>query len=170
MSTREADQAQTPAASSYTMTVNGQRRRVTVTDPSTPLLWVLRDTLRLTGSKFGCGFGICGACTVHMDEEAVQSCMVPISRAAGRRITTIEGLSVDGTHPVQQAWMAENVPQCGYCQAGQIMSAAALLAQTASPTDEEIDRAMEGNLCRCGTHMRIRRAIHRAAAAPKAER
>jgi len=170
MSTREADQAQTPAASSYTMTVNGQRRRVTVTDPSTPLLWVLRDTLRLTGSKFGCGFGICGACTVHMDEEAVQSCMVPISRAAGRRITTIEGLSVDGTHPVQQAWMAENVPQCGYCQAGQIMSAAALLAQTASPTDEEIDRAMEGNLCRCGTYMRIRRAIHRAAAARKAER
>jgi len=170
MSSRGSDRVQTPAASSYTMTVNGERRRVTVTDPSTPLLWVLRETLRLTGSKFGCGFGICGACTVHMDDEAVQSCMVPISRAAGRRITTIEGLSADGAHPVQQAWMTENVPQCGYCQAGQIMSAAALLARTASPTDEEIDRAMEGNLCRCGTYMRIRRAIHRAAAARKAER
>jgi aerobic-type carbon monoxide dehydrogenase small subunit (CoxS/CutS family) len=134
------------------------------------LLWVLRDTLQLTGSKFGCGFGICGACTVHMDGAAVRSCMVPIPAAAGRRITTIEGLSLDGTHPLQQAWMAENVPQCGYCQAGQIMSAAALLAENASPTDEEIDEAMAGNLCRCGTYTRIRRAIHRAAAAPKAER
>lgn len=170
MSTGDSEPAQTPASSSYTITVNGERRRVILADPSTPLLWVLRDTLRLTGSKFGCGFGICGACTVHMDGEAVRSCMVPVSSAAGSRITTIEGLSPDGAHPVQQAWMAENVPQCGYCQAGQIMSAAALLAKNASPTDEEIDRAMEGNLCRCGTYMRIRRAIHRAAAAPKEPR
>lgn len=144
------------------LTVNGQAQEVEVS-PDTPLLWVLRDTLGLTGTKYSCGQGLCGACTVHVDGEAQHSCTLPVGEVAGRQITTIEGLSPDGSHPVQQAWLAENVPQCGYCQPGQIMAAAALLAQTSQPTDEQIDTAMSGNLCRCGTYQRIRRAIHRAA-------
>ena len=148
----------------YLLQINGARRRVTVS-AGTPLLWVLRDTLGLTGAKFGCGAGLCGACTVHLGGEAVRSCTVPIERAAGKAVVTIEGLSADGSHPVQQAWMEEDVPQCGYCQAGQSMSAAALLARTPRPTDTEIDSAMSGNLCRCGTYHRIRAAIHRAAGA-----
>jgi len=130
----------------------------------TPLLWVLRDTLGLTGAKYGCGVGLCGACTVHLGSEAVRSCTVPVEQAGTKPVVTIEGLSADGTHPVQQAWVEEDVPQCGYCQAGQIMSAAALLARLPRPTDAEIDSAMSGNLCRCGTYHRIRAAIHRAAA------
>jgi isoquinoline 1-oxidoreductase alpha subunit len=147
---------------SITMTVNGEEHTVDV-DPDTPLLWVLRDTLGLTGTKYSCGIGLCGACTVHLDGEAVRSCTVPVSEVAGRTITTIEGLSPDGRHPVQQAWIAEKVSQCGYCQPGQIMAAAALLSRTPDPSDAEIDAAMSGNLCRCGTYQRIRRAIHRAA-------
>jgi aerobic-type carbon monoxide dehydrogenase small subunit (CoxS/CutS family) len=143
------------------LTVNGQRRSVTV-DPDTPLLWVLRDTLGLTGTKFGCGIAECGSCTVLLDGEAIRSCVTAVSEVAGQEITTIEGLSSDGTHPLQQAWMDDNVPQCGYCQPGQIMSAAALLAQKPNPTDGEIIEAMSGNLCRCGTYPRIRRAIRRA--------
>jgi aerobic-type carbon monoxide dehydrogenase small subunit (CoxS/CutS family) len=143
--------------------VNG-RRRTTETDPRTPLLWVLREELGLTAAKYGCGIAQCGACTVHLDGEAVRSCVTPLSRAAGKQVTTLEGLSAGGRlHPLQQAWLAEQVPQCGYCQAGQIMSAAVLLAKTPHPTDAEIDDAMAGNLCRCGTYLRIRRAIHRAA-------
>ena len=145
-----------------TLTVNGQECTVDVS-PDTPLLWVLRDTLGLTGAKYGCGMGLCGSCTVHLDGEATRSCTLPISQAAGHKITTIEGLSPDRSHPLQQAWLAENVSQCGYCQPGQIMAAAALLSKNPSPTDEEIDAAMAGNLCRCGTYQRIRRAIHRAA-------
>jgi aerobic-type carbon monoxide dehydrogenase small subunit (CoxS/CutS family) len=147
---------------SITLIVNGQQHTVDVS-PDTPLLWVLRDTLDLTGTKYGCGMGLCGACTVHVDGEAARSCTIPVSEAAGRQITTIEGLSPDGDHPLQQAWLAENVVQCGYCQPGQIMAAAALLGESPKPTDEEIDAAMSGNLCRCGTYQRIRRAIHRAA-------
>lgn len=128
-----------------------------------PLLWLLRDVLDLTGTKFGCGVGQCGACTVHLDGAAVRACLTPASAAAGRRVTTIEGLSADGSHPLQRAWIAEQVPQCGYCQSGQLMSAAALLATTPAPTDAQIDQAMAGNLCRCGTYTRIRKAIHRAA-------
>ena len=128
-----------------------------------PLLWVLRDKLNMTGTKYGCGMGLCGACTVHLDDEAVRSCQTPVSSVGAKKITTIEGLSADNSHPVQKAWIAEQVPQCGYCQPGQIMSAAALLAKTAKPTDEQIDSAMMGNLCRCGMYQRIRRAIHRAA-------
>jgi isoquinoline 1-oxidoreductase subunit alpha len=131
--------------------------------PDTPLLWVLRDKLNFTGTKYGCGLGLCGACTVHLDGEAVRSCQVPVSSVGERKITTIEGLSASNNHPLQLAWIAEQVPQCGYCQPGQIMSAAALLAQTPHPTDEQIDSAMAGNLCRCGVYQRIRRAIHRAA-------
>jgi len=131
--------------------------------PDMPLLWVLRDQLNMTGTKYGCGMGLCGACTVHLDDEAVRSCQTPVSSVGAKRITTIEGLSGDNSHPVQKAWIAEQVPQCGYCQPGQIMSAAALLAKTAKPTDEQIDSAMMGNLCRCGMYQRIRRAIHRAA-------
>src|SRR5438552_7650370 len=142
--------------------VNGKRSAVDVR-PDTPLLWVLRDTLRLTGTKFGCGIGACGACTVHVDGKAVQSCTVAASEAAGKKITTIEGLSPDRSHPLQRAWIAEEVPQCGYCQSGQIMSAAALLAKTPRPTDRDIDDAMSGNICRCGTYQRIRSAIHLAA-------
>jgi aerobic-type carbon monoxide dehydrogenase small subunit (CoxS/CutS family) len=142
--------------------VNGARRRVAL-PADTPLLWVLRDALGLTGAKYGCGAGHCGACTVHLDGTAVRSCQVPVGQAAGRRITTIEGLAPDGDHPVQRAWIEEDVAQCGYCQAGQIMTAAALLARTPRPTDEQIDAAMSGNLCRCGTYQRIRGAIHRAA-------
>jgi isoquinoline 1-oxidoreductase alpha subunit len=129
----------------------------------TPLLWVLRETLGLTGTKFGCGMALCGACTVHLDGEAVRSCVTPVSRAAGKAITTIEGLSRDLSHPLQQAWIAEDVPQCGYCQSGQIMAAAVLLRENPRPTDADIDDAMTGNLCRCGTYQRVRRAIHRAA-------
>ena len=131
--------------------------------PDTPLLWVLRDNLGMTGTKFGCGIAQCGACTVHVDGEAARSCQLPVGGLAGKEITTIEGLSENAAHPVQQAWIAEQVPQCGYCQSGQIMSAAALLARTQNPSDEQIDAAMSGNLCRCGTYQRIRAAIHRAA-------
>jgi isoquinoline 1-oxidoreductase alpha subunit len=147
-----------------TLTVNGTRRSLDV-DASMPLLWAIRDVLSLTGTKYGCGMGQCGACTVHLDGEAVRSCQTPVGSAANRQVVTIEGLSADRRHPIQQAWMAGNVPQCGYCQPGQIMSAAALLARTPQPTDDDIDRAMAGNLCRCGTYTRIRRAIHQAAAA-----
>jgi isoquinoline 1-oxidoreductase alpha subunit len=131
--------------------------------PETPLLWVLRDSLHLTGTKFGCGIGQCGACTVHLDGVAQKSCQIPAGSAAGKAVTTIEGLSADGNHPVQQAWIAEQVPQCGYCQSGQIMRAASLLSQSPKPTDDQIDETMSENLCRCGTYQRIRRAIHRAA-------
>jgi len=145
-----------------TLRVNGQRRQVEVA-PDTPLLWVLRDHLGLTGAKYGCGIAECGACTVHLDGRAELSCMVTASRAAGHEITTIEGLSADLSHPVQQAWIAEDVPECGYCQSGQIMTAAALLARSPSPSEREIDEAMAAVLCRCGTYQRIRRAVHRAA-------
>ncbi len=145
-----------------TLTVNG-KSRVVDEDPQTPLLWVLRDTLGLTGTKFGCGAGLCGACTVHLDGEATRSCVTTLGEAAGKKVVTIEGLSPDGSHPVQRAWLDEQVPQCGYCQPGQIMQAAALLAKTPRPTDAEIDQAMQGNLCRCGTYPRIRKAIHLAA-------
>lgn len=131
--------------------------------PDTPLLWVLRDTLNLTGTKYGCGMGLCGACTVHLDGEAVRSCQTPVSSVGSKKITTIEGLSQANHHRVQLAWIAEQVPQCGYCQSGQIMAAAALLSKTPHPTDDQIDAAMVGNLCRCGVYQRIRRAIHRAA-------
>jgi aerobic-type carbon monoxide dehydrogenase small subunit (CoxS/CutS family) len=131
--------------------------------PDTPLLWVLRDKLNMTGTKYGCGMGLCGACTVHLDGEAVRACQTSVSSVGTKKITTIEGLSADNTHPVQQAWIAEQVPQCGYCQPGQIMSAAALLAKTPKPSDDQIDAAMLGNVCRCGMYQRIRRAIHRAA-------
>jgi len=144
------------------LTINGKSQSVS-SSPDTPLLWVLRDELGMTGTKFGCGRGLCGSCTVLANGEAIRSCSTPLENVAGKRITTIEGLSPDGTHPLQKAWMAENVPQCGYCQAGQIMSAAGLLLKTKKPTDGQIDEAMGGNLCRCGTYMRIRRAIHRAA-------
>ena len=145
-----------------TFRLNGRPREVDV--PSdTPLLWVLRDTVKLTGTKFGCGIGQCGACTVHLNGNPVRSCLTPISAVAGAEVMTIEGLSAEGDHPVQRAWVEEQVPQCGYCQSGQIMSAVALLAQTGRPTDEDIDRAMPGNVCRCGTYNAIRRAIHRAA-------
>jgi len=144
--------------------VNGKPHPVDVA-PDTPLLWVLRDTLALTGTKYGCGMAQCGACTVHLDGQAIRSCSTPVSAAAGKKITTIEGLSADGSHPLQQAWVAEQVPQCGYCQSGQIMQAAALLSQTPKPSDADIDAAMAGNICRCGTYQRIRAAIHRAAEA-----
>jgi isoquinoline 1-oxidoreductase subunit alpha len=142
--------------------VNRQDYTVDVT-PDTPLLWVLRESLGLTGTKFGCGISQCGACTVHLDGEAVRSCVTPVSRAEGKEITTIEGLSVDLSHPLQQAWIAEDVPQCGYCMPGQIMSAAVLLEQNPQPSDADIDAAMTGNICRCGAYQRIRRAIHLAA-------
>jgi len=147
---------------SITFKVNGQEYPVDAS-PDTPLLWVLRDTLVLTGTKYGCGQGLCGACTVHLNGQAVRSCVTPVSAAAESEIVTIEGLSPDGSHPLHQAWIAESVTQCGYCQPGQIMSAAALLAENPNPTDDDIDRAMAGNLCRCGTYQRIRRAIHRVA-------
>ena len=142
-------------------TVNGQRQSVDVA-ADTPLLWVLRDTLGLTGTKFGCGIAQCGACTVHVDGAATRSCVTPVSAIADKRVTTIEGLSRNRSHVVQRAWMAEDVPQCGYCQSGQIMAAAALLAENEAPTDADIDVAMT-NICRCGTYSRIRAAIHRAA-------
>jgi aerobic-type carbon monoxide dehydrogenase small subunit (CoxS/CutS family) len=142
--------------------VNGNEHTVTA-EPDMPLLWVLRDLLGLTGTKFGCGVGLCGACTVHLDGTAMRSCVVPIASVGTQRITTIEGLSIDRSHPLQRAWIAEEVPQCGYCQSGQLMAAAALLAGNSSPSDADIDAALAGNLCRCGTYQRIRRAIHRAA-------
>ena len=142
--------------------ING-RLVESLSPPDTPLLWVIRDDIRLTGTKFGCGIGQCGACTVHLDGTAVRSCQMPLSVVEGKRVTTIEGLSDDGDHPLQRAWIEEQVPQCGYCQSGQLMSAAALLRETPRPTDADIDRAMSGNLCRCGTYQRIRRAVHRAA-------
>ncbi|MGH8284405.1 MAG: (2Fe-2S)-binding protein [Steroidobacteraceae bacterium] len=145
-----------------TLNINGKDTQAEV-DPETPLLWVLRDTLGLTGTKFGCGAALCGACTVHLDGEAMRSCVTPVSAVAGKKITTIEGLSADRSHPVQKAWIELDVPQCGYCQSGQIMSAVALLAKKPKPTDADIDEAMSGNLCRCGTYQRIRAAIHRAA-------
>jgi isoquinoline 1-oxidoreductase alpha subunit len=150
------------AMASITFKVNGEARSVDVS-PDTPLLWVLRDTLGLTGTKFGCGIAQCGSCTVLMDGEAVRSCITTAAEAAGHAITTIEGLSADGGHPVQRAWIAEEVPQCGYCQSGQILTAAALLAKKPKPSDAEIEEAMSDIICRCGTYQRIKRAIHRAA-------
>jgi isoquinoline 1-oxidoreductase subunit alpha len=147
---------------SYTLTVNGRSSTVDV-PAEMPLLWVIRDVLNLKGTKFGCGIAQCGACTVHLDGEPTRACVTPISSVGTRTVTTIEGISADGSHPVQQAWMANDVPQCGYCQAGQIMSAVALLARNPRPTDADIDEAMTGNLCRCGTYVRIRKAIHDAA-------
>jgi isoquinoline 1-oxidoreductase alpha subunit len=144
------------------LTINGAEHTLDL-HPDMPLLWVLRDVLNLTGTKFGCGMGLCGACTVHLDGAAIRSCSTSVAAAAGKQITTIEGLAPDNSHPLQRAWMAEHVPQCGYCQAGQIMNAAALLAKNANPSDAEIDAAMAGNLCRCGTYRRIRLAIQRAA-------
>jgi aerobic-type carbon monoxide dehydrogenase small subunit (CoxS/CutS family) len=143
-------------------TLNGKPRLVDV-EPNMPLLWVLRDTLGMTGTKFGCGMALCGACTVHINGEATRSCVTPVSSVAGKKVTTIEGLSPDHSHPVQQAWIELDVPQCGYCQSGQIMAAAGLLARTPNPTDAQIDDAMSGNICRCGTYQQIRKAIHRAA-------
>ena len=148
-----------PAVSLF---INGKRHSV-ATEPGMPLLWVLRDVVGLTGTKFGCGIAQCGACTVHIDGAAVRSCSVAVSAAAGKHITTIEGLSRDRSHALQRAWIALDVPQCGYCQSGQLMSAAALLARNPHPTDADIDDAMSGNICRCGTYQRIRAAIHRAA-------
>jgi aerobic-type carbon monoxide dehydrogenase small subunit (CoxS/CutS family) len=145
--------------------VNGKRHQVDV-DPDTPLLWALRENLGLTGTKYGCGIAQCGACTVHLDGQPIRSCITPIGSVKGKRITTIEGLSANGSHSLQKAWIAEEVPQCGYCQSGQIMSAAALLAKKPKPSDVDIDAAMAGNVCRCGTYQRIRRAIHRAAGNP----
>jgi aerobic-type carbon monoxide dehydrogenase small subunit (CoxS/CutS family) len=142
--------------------VNGKKLQVNV-DSDTPLLWTLRENLGLTGTKFGCGIAQCGACTVHVDGQPIRSCITPIGSVKGKRITTIEGLSANGSHPLQKAWIAEEVPQCGYCQSGQIMSAAALLSAKPEPSDADIDAAMSGNICRCGTYQRIRRAIHRAA-------
>ena len=146
----------------YTLNVNNKKVSVDV-DPDTPLLWVLRDELELKGTKFGCGKALCGACTVHLNGNAVRSCSIPVSSATKGKITTIEGLSKDGDHPLQQAWIENDVPQCGYCQVGQIMSAAALLSKKENPTDEDINTAMSGNLCRCGTYTRIREAIKLAA-------
>jgi len=150
----------------YLLHINHKEIRVTV-QPEMPILWVLRDIIGLTGTKFGCGMAQCGACTIHLDGEAVRSCVTPVSRAAGKGIITIEGLSPQGNHPLQQAWAEVNVPQCGYCQAGQIMSAAVLLRENPEPTDQDIDDAMSGNICRCGTYLRIRKAIHLAAAIQK---
>ena len=144
------------------LSINGQTHNVEV-EPDTPLLWVLRDSLGMTGTKFGCGIAQCGACTVHVNGNPVRSCSTPVSAAAGKKVTTIEGLSTGGQHPLQKAWIAEQVPQCGYCQSGQIMQAAALLAKTKQPTREQIVSHMNGNICRCGTYPRIVRAIQRAA-------
>ena len=147
--------------SKFNLNINGKIRDVDV-DPSTPLLWVLRDHLDLVGTKYGCGIAQCGACTIHLNETAVRSCQLPVSSVGSSRITTIEGLSADGEHPVQKAWIKHDVPQCGYCQAGQIMSAASLLKNIPNPTDQEIDSAMSGNICRCGTYTRIKKAIKSA--------
>ena len=145
-----------------TLMINGEKRTLDAS-PDTPLLWVLRDNLGLTGTKYGCGMALCGACTVHVNGEAVRSCQIPVSQLSGKKITTIEGLSRNGQHPLQKAWIEEQVSQCGYCQSGQIMSAAALLAKTPNPGDADIDQAMSGNICRCATYQQIRAAIHRAA-------
>jgi len=154
-----------------TFTLNGKSQTLpSDVSPEMPLLWVLRDVLNLTGTKFGCGMAFCGACTVHLNGDAIRSCMTPVSSVAGKRVTTIEGLSPDASHPVQRAWIEEDVPQCGYCQSGQIMSATAMLAKKSNPTDADIDEAMSGNICRCGTYQRIRKAIHRAAAMSAAAR
>ena len=142
--------------------LNGKRESVEA-DPEMPLLWVLRDKLQLTGTKYGCGIAMCGACTVHLDGHPTRSCVTPISTVAGKSVLTIEGLSADVMHPVQQAWMEEDVPQCGYCQSGQIMAAASLLAKAPHPTDADINEALHGNICRCGTYNQIRKALHRAA-------
>lgn len=147
------------------LTVNNRKLQLDVAEQM-PLLWALRDHLGLTGTKFGCGAGLCGACTVHLDGKAVRSCVTPISSAQGKQITTIEGLSAVSDHPVQLAWIAEDVPQCGYCQSGQIMQAVALLAETPQPSEQQIEQAMAGNLCRCGTYNRIKSAIRRAASSP----
>lgn len=152
-----------------TLKVNGKELSTDV-DPATPLLWVLRDSLGLTGTKYGCGMAQCGACTVHLNGEAIRSCVKRAGDAVGKEITTIEGLSSDLSHPLQKAWIEIDVPQCGYCQSGQIMSAAVLLKEKATPTDNDIDEAMCGNICRCGTYPRIRQAIHRAAAMKAGER
>lgn len=146
----------------FNLNINGKNVEVDV-DPDTPMLWVLRDHVKLVGTKFGCGIAQCGACTVHLNGVAVRSCSVPVSSVGNQAITTIEGLSENGDHPLQKAWIEHDVPQCGYCQAGQIMNAAALLAQNPSPTDEEIERGMNGNICRCGTYVRIRAAVKTAA-------
>ncbi len=146
----------------YNINVNGQSKEVNV-DNDTPLLWVLRDSLGMTGTKYGCGISQCGACTVHVDGKAVRSCSTPISSLEGKKVTTIEGLSEDGSHPVQQAWIEHDVPQCGYCQAGQIMSAAALVSGNKNPSDSDISDAMNGNICRCGTYTRIKAAVKTAA-------
>jgi isoquinoline 1-oxidoreductase alpha subunit len=148
-----------------TLTINKEKRQVEA-DPQTPLLWVLRDELNLTGTKFGCGKGLCGACTVHVDGTATRSCSTPLAEVEGKSITTIEGLSAHSDHPLQQAWIAEQVPQCGYCQSGMIMTAAELLHTKPHPTDADIDDALGSHICRCGTYQRIRAAIHRAAAPP----
>lgn len=154
----------------YTINVNGQKHQVEA-DPETPLLWVIRDLVGLTGTKYGCGMAICGACTVHLNGQPIRSCTLPISSVkSSQKITTIEGLSADTTHAVQLAWIAEQVPQCGYCQSGQIMAAAALLREKPNPTDADIDLALSGNLCRCGTYPRIRKAVHRAAQSMRSEK
>jgi len=145
-----------------TLEINNKQYDLDVAN-DTPLLWVIRDIIGLTGTKYGCGISQCGACTVHLDGKPVRSCMLPVTAAKGRKIVTIEGLSADLSHPLQQAWIAEEVPQCGYCQSGQLMSAAAMLSKISNPTDEDIDKHMSGNICRCGTYNRIRKAIHRAA-------
>ena len=146
----------------FNINVNGKEHTVDV-DDDTPILWVLRDTLNLVGTKYGCGIAQCGACTIHIDGAAARSCSLPIGTASGKKITTIEGLSEEGTHPLQQAWIEHDVPQCGYCQAGQIMTAAALLAENANPSDEDIEDTMHGNICRCGTYNRIKAAVKTAA-------
>jgi isoquinoline 1-oxidoreductase alpha subunit len=146
----------------FTLKINAEERHVDV-DPQTPLLWALRDALGLVGTKFGCGIGQCGACTVHLDGVPTRSCLIPVSGVADKSVTTIEGLDAHAAHPLQRAWLELDVPQCGYCQAGQLMSAAALLKQNPHPSDADIDSAMAGNLCRCATYLRIRRGIHRAA-------
>ena len=151
------------------LSVNGRAHELEV-EPEMPLLWVLREILSLTGTKFGCGIAQCGACTVHVDGRPVRACSTPVASAAGREVTTIEGLSTDGSHPVQEAWVEHTVPQCGYCQSGQIMAAAALLARSPDPSDDEIDAALAGHLCRCGTYPRIRKAVHHAATLLHAKR
>lgn len=145
----------------FTLNINGKTQEVDV-DPSTPILWVLRDNLKLVGTKYGCGIAQCGACTIHLDGTATRSCALPVSSIGDKKITTIEGLSENGDHPVQKAWLEVDVPQCGYCQAGQIMTASALLEQNPNPTDDEIETAMNGNICRCGTYLRIRKAVKTA--------
>ena len=146
----------------FTLNINGEKREVDV-DPTTPLLWVLRDHLQLVGTKFGCGMAQCGACTIHLGDNAMRSCMLPVSSVGDQKVTTIEGLSENGDHPVQEAWLEIDVPQCGYCQAGQIMSASALLKRNPNPSDTEIEMAMNGNICRCGTYVRIKEAVKTAA-------